>query len=398
VTKLRLLLAVGHAEMHRFIAQSYGVEISDIAESAEELYELLNYSKADTLVLSRYLVGSENPQILIDRIKALRSELRIIYLYGVEDSNTKLFLKYLEGKNIIDYHVGEHVSSLDLNRLLFNNKKQKRTITNGFIKTNAKTLWVKELDKAVISIYSNCSNGKSHLAWNLSTAFARRGYKTTLLNLDRGYSANLYFGIEEIYFDLLEYLIKQGEHQHILDQCYKKGNLSVVTGNLGSDSLITSEDFLKLLYFTRSKSDILIIDTYTGLNDVTFQAINNSNIDLLIFDNDLMHFHMNKLMIEKLGGHFIAEKTYAIMNNCSSGSESYHYIYKQISRLNIKFKGLLPLSTCGNLGCDLMHTGKTPYETVKNSSFSMDLNNILSALNARNRKGTPNYIMNREEA
>jgi hypothetical protein len=398
VNKLRLLLAVGHAEMHRFIAQSYGVDISDVAESAEELCELLNYSKADTIVLSKYLTGSENPRVLVDRIKAARPEIRIIYLYGLEDDDTELFLRYLESKSIVDYHVGEHVSSLDLNRLLFSDKKQKRNIINDLIKNKSKTFWVKELDTAVINIYSNCSNGKSLFAWNLSTALAQRGYKTTLLNLDRGYSANLYFGIEDIYFDLLDYLIKQGEHRYILDHCYKKGNLCVVSGSLGSESTITEEDFLKFLYFARSKSDILIIDTYTGLNDATFQAINNSNIDFLIFDSDLMHFHMNKLMIEKLGCHFIAEKTYAVINNCSLGSESYHYIYKQINRLNLKFKGIMPLSTCGNLGCDMMFTGKTPYEAAKNSSFGMDINNILSALNARNGKGISKYFIRKEEA
>ena len=384
--------------MHRFIAQNYQVDISDVAESAEELYELLNYSKADTLVLSKYLIGYENPRILIERIKTTRPELRIIYLYGDEDSDTELFIKYLESKNIIDYHVGNNVSSIDLNRLLFRNREEKRTVIKNLFKKNIKTLWVKELDTAVISIYSNCSNGKSHLAWNLSTAFAHRGYKTALFNIDRGYSANLYFGIEDIYFDLLDYLIEQGEHKNILDSCFKKGNLHVISGNLGNDNIISTEDFLKLFYFIRSKCDILIIDTYTGLKDTTTLAINNSNIDFLVFDSDLMHFHMNKLMIEKLGSTLIEEKTYAIINDCSSTSGSYNYIYKQINKLNTKFKGVLPLSTCGSLGCDLMYTGKTPYEADLKSSFSLDINNILSAINARNRRDTSKYIFSKEEA
>lgn len=393
--KLKLLLAINHMEINRFIAQIINIDISDIAENTEELFEFLNYSKADTLVLSRYLKGTENPRILIEQIKEVRPELRIIYLYGMEDKGTSLFVKYLESKNIIDYHIGDNVSSEDLNRLLFRNKVKSRVPIRSFFKNNTKTLWIKELDTAVINIYSNCSNGKSNLAWNLSTAFADRGYNTTLINLDRGYSANLFFGIEDIYFDLLDYLIEQGEYKSIFDSCYKKGNLHVISGSLGKDKPISTEDFLKIFYFARSKSDILIIDTYTGLNDITLQAINNSNIDFLVFDSDLMHFHMNKLMIEKLGSTFIEEKTYAIINNCYSGSESYKYIYKEISRLNIKFKDVLPLSTCGSLGCELMNTGKTPYKNDKNSIFSMDIDRILNSINARNRRGISKHFLNR---
>mgnify|MGYP001788014200 CR=1 FL=1 len=381
---MKLLLAINQSEINRFIAQSINVDISDAAENADELFEFLNYSKADTLVLSRYLKGTENPRVLIEQIKAIRPELRIIYLYGMVDSDAALFVKFLESKNITDYHIGDNVSSKDLNRLLFRNKEEKQITLKSFFKSNTKTLWVKELDTAVINIYSNCSNGKSNLAWNLSTAFADRGYKTTLINLDRGSSANLYFGIEDIYFDLLDYLIEQGDYKSIFDNCYKKGNLRVISGNLGNDKLISTEDFLKIFYFARSKSDILIIDTYTGLNDITLQAINNSNIDFLVFDSDLMHFHMNKIMIEKLGSTFIEEKTYAIINNCHPSSQAYKYIYKEINRLDIKFKGVLPLSTSGSLSCDLMNSGKTPYKARKNSGFSADINRILGALNARN--------------
>jgi MinD-like ATPase involved in chromosome partitioning or flagellar assembly len=393
---VKLLLAINHAEINRFIAQNKNVDISDIVDNVEELYEYMNYTKADTLILSKYLKGAESPRILIEHIRTIRPEIRIIYLYGIEDSDTESFVKYLESKNIVDYHIGGNVSSEDLSRLLFRNREQNGIGIKGLFKSNTKTLWVKELDTAVINIYSNCSNGKSHLAWNLSTAFANRGYKTTLINIDCGYSANLYFGIEDIYYDLLDYLIEHGEYKSILENCFKKGNLHVISGNLGSDKMISTEDFLKIFYFVRSKSDILIIDTYTGLNDITLQAINNSNIDLLIFDSNIMHFNMNKQIIEKLGSNFIEEKTYAIINNCNTGSESYKYIYKEISKLNIKFKKVLPLSDCGSLGCDLMNTGKTPYEVAKNNSFSKDINRILDTMNARSNKGISNYIFNRE--
>jgi MinD-like ATPase involved in chromosome partitioning or flagellar assembly len=385
VDELRLLLAVDHTEIQKFIGQEHNVDISEVAKSEQELYEILNDSKADTLILSKYLKGSENPKLLVEYIITTKPALRIVYLYGKPDTETEAFIKYLISKRVTDYHVGTNVSSLELRRLLFGGKEHVKTGISDLFKRRGKTLWFKELDTAVITIYSNASNGKSHLAWNMATAFEKNGYKTTLINIDRGYSANIYFGIENIYFDLLEYLIAKGEHQKILDNCYRKGELRIVAGRLGNEETVCNEDFLKLLYFARSKSDIVVIDTYTGLLDTTFQAINSSNIDFLVFDSDLMHFHMNKLMLEKLGSIFIENKTFAIINNCNTGSEAYKYIYKQISKLNYKFKDILPLSSCGSMGCDLMHTGNTPYETAKNNSnFRLDIENILGAINTRN--------------
>lgn len=386
---MNLILAVNHVEMHRFIAQNYKVNISGIAESAEELFELLTYVKADALIISRHICNEKSHKQFLEQIIALRKDLRIIYLYGERDKDTDEFLRFLESHGIVDYHVGLSVTSIELDMLLFGRKiSQKEAFLKQLFKRSDRTIPVKELDSAVFTIYSNSSNGKSHLAWNLAVEFSVRGYKTTLINMDRGSSANIYFGIPDIYYDLLDYMIAEDNYRSLIDNCYKKDNLSVVTGHLGDETPIKAADFLKLFYFARSKSDIVIIDTWTGLNEVTLQAINNSNIDFFIFDSDLMHFHMNKLMLQKLGNAFIPEKTYAIINNCSSISESYKYIYKQINKLDVKFKGVLPLNSCGSLGCDLMHTGRTPYNTVNafSNSFRNDMNNILKAVNARQGK------------
>lgn len=387
---MRLLLAINHAEIHRFIAQNYTFEISGIAESLDELYEILTYIKADTLIVSKYICSNNNKRQLIEHITALRNDLRVVYLYGERDEDTDDYLRFLESKGIVDYYVGTNINSGDLDRLLFGkNLSRGERILKSFTKRPKQTIWIKELDSAVITIYSNCSNGKSHLAWNLANELAESGYKTTLISLDRGNSANIYFGIPEIYYDLLNYIIEEERHKAIIDSCYKKGVLNIITGKLGSEIPIRHIDFLKLFYFARSKSNIVIIDTWTGLNEITLQAINNSNIDFLIFDSNLMHFHMNKLMIEQLGSDFIAEKTYAIINNCSPISESYKYIYKQINKLDLGFKGVMPLSSCGTLGCDLMHTGRTPYNTSSNFniSFKNDMDHILNALNIKRRKG-----------
>lgn len=392
---MNLILAVNHVELHRFIAQSYKVNISGIAESAEELFELLTYIKADTIIISRHICRDNNHKQFLEQITALRKDLRVIYLYGERDKDTDEFLRFLECIGIVDYHVGLSVTSVELDKLLFGQKiGQGEVFLRQLFRRPDRTLWVKELDSAVITVYSNSSNGKSHLAWNLAVELSSRGYKTTLINMDRGSSANMYFGIPEIYYDLLDYMIAEDNYRSLIDNCFRKGNLNVVTGHLGSETPIKAMDFLKLFYFARSKSNIVIIDTWTGLNEVTLQAINNSNIDFFVFDSDLMHFHMNKLMLQQLGSAFIPEKTYAIINNCNSISESYKYVYKQIKKLNVKFKGVMPLNSCGSLGCDLMYTGRTPYNTVNdfNKSFRNDMNNILKAVNAREGKNKKEQI------
>lgn len=383
---MRLLLAISHMEIQKYFSQDNRLEIAASAENADELFEMLSFVNADAIILSRHLKGSSSNRQIIDQIRSQRKDLRVVYLYGDKDADTENFIRYLESQGIYQYFVGDSISTEDLNRLIFGVTEKRKRFFREFIKIKSEPLRVKELDQAVITVFSNSSNGKSHFVWNLATALGDRGYMTTLINVDRGYSANLYFGIEEIYFDLLDYLITQGSHHSILENCCTKGNVRIISGKLGEEEPIETADFMKLLHFARANSDIVIIDTYTGLNETTLQAINNSNIDFMIFDSDLMHFHMNKLMLDKLGSDFIGNKTIAVINNCNAASQGYKYIYKQISKLSTGFKTVLPLSSCGSLGCDLMYTDKTPYSVGRNQRNSLydDINGILQYIHARN--------------
>ncbi len=388
---MKLLLALGHERLQQFIAQNYLIQVTEIVNNVEELQTALEYSKAEVLLISKYLSGNKNAYELINHVIVKRPDLRIIFFYGEDDQKAQEFARFLEGKGIYDYYIGSDIRDDILKNLLF--KK------NGILGTEIKslfrrprTVWVKELDNAVMTIYSNSSNGKSHLAWNLATALGELGYHITLLNVDRGYSANLFFKIQEVYHDLLDYSVSYGEFKGIMDNCYSKGNVKVISGRLGKDGMMDRDAFTKLLHYVRSQSDIVLIDTYTGINPITLQALDTSNIDFLVFDGDLMHFHMNKILLENLGSHFIEKKTYAVINNCSAGHEAYQYIYKQITQLNHSFKDILPISSCGGLSNSLMHTGKTPYEALKRSkdSFSLDMKNLLQAINVR--KAGDNFI------
>jgi MinD-like ATPase involved in chromosome partitioning or flagellar assembly len=340
------------------------------------------------LALSRYLKGNRDSYELINGIIAKRPDLRIIFFYGAQDSFALAFVRFLEGKGIYDYYIGSDVRGDLLKGLLFKRNTALGEEIKVFFK-RPKTIWLKELDHAVMAIYSNSSNGKSHMAWNLATALGELGYKTTLLNVDRGYSANLFFKIPEVYQDLLDYTLTYGEFKGLLESCYSKGTMKVISGRLGKEPLMNREAFAKLLQHVRAQSDIVLIDTYTGIHPVTLQAMDSSTIDFVVFDGDLMRFHMNKLMLENLESPFIENKTYAVINNCSVGSEAYRYIYRQIMGLDHQFKDILSLGSCGSLSNSLMHTGKTPYEALKRTkdSFSTDVGKLLQAINARNTRG-----------
>lgn len=395
---MRLLLAADHIEMQKFIEMDNRIESTEVINRLQELYTTLQHTRADVLVLSRYLAGCEKHKEVIHHIRETRPDIRIIYLYGREDKDMSSFLDYLLSMNIIDYHIGSNITSLELNRLLFHDVEKSKGYISHLLKSSPKTRLVRELDTAVITIYSNAASGKSHFSWNLATAVEKRGYRTTLINLDRGYSANIYFGIEDIYDDLLDYFAEQGEYQEVLDNCFRRGSLRVITGKLGKKESLCKENFLKLLLFARANSDIVIIDTYTGPSETTIQAIHHSTIDFLIFDCDLMHFHFNKQMLDQFGSMFIESKTFAIINNCNTGSESYKDIYKRIKGMRMKFKDVLPLSSCGSLGCDLMSTGKAPYEVVKsNSSYYLDMLNILSGIKINSNRSWIKGIFRRGE-
>lgn len=384
---MRIILAVGHLEMQRYFARDCRAEVTAIVDSGEELIDMLAYVKGDVIVLSKTLKYNGTSMQLVELISEMRKDIKIVYLYGEEDGSTKSFINFLHSKSIYHYHLGANISSVDLNRLIFGEiEPQKKSIWSLW-KPNNHTMPVRELDSAVITLYSNSSNGKSHTAWNLAYAFGERGYRTTLINLDRGYSANILFGIEDIYHDLLDYMVSKNDYQGILESCFRTGNISVIAGRLGSEERLNSLAFQKLLYIAKAKSDIVILDTLTGIDELTMEAIKSSSIDFLIFDCDLMHFHMNKLMLEKMKGLFIPEKTIAVINNCPAFQESYKFIYRELQGMNLHFKDILPLSSCGSLSCDLMYTNKSPYTTIndKSSSYCADMNTLLQRIHARDK-------------
>lgn len=246
---------------------------------------------------------------------------------------------------------------------------------------------IKEMGKAYISIYSACSTGKSHTAWNLSYCLGERNYKTTVINLDYGYSANVLFGIDEIYYNALKTITEKNLYKEILEYAWQKGNVSVIARGLGDTEEISIDNYKKIMSYVRTKQDVVIADCRAGYSELLEEVVRDTNIDLMIFDMDLTHFQLNKQLIERLGDLFLPEKTIAVINNCDINTNTYKYVYGKILEISKDFKDIMPISSCGFLSCELMDTGKTPYEEALKKEeykrFVLDMDNLLSVINAR---------------
>jgi MinD-like ATPase involved in chromosome partitioning or flagellar assembly len=177
-------------------------------------------------------------------------------------------------------------------------------------------------------------------------------------------------------------------------------NLNIITGKLGDEKEIGDDDFMKLLYNIRTKSDITIIDTRTGLSALTRESIKNSTYDLLVFDSDIMHFHMNMSMLEELKDDFVPEKTIAVINNTNVKSQSYKFIYNELISTGISFKDIASISSCGFLSSEVMHTGLSPYHAAeeRNKDFRNDIDSLLEKLGSRpGRYGLAGRLFRKQE-
>lgn len=422
---MRLLSALNYKDIEEYMSYLPEIEAMDIAKDKKELLDMISSSGCDLVLVSKELPGSEEMEYLIEVLVSNKLKTyRIVFIYGEYDAICDDFIRLLINYGIYDFYVGTEITSRDIDRLIFrpvgrntaygyyksrfdneqyfnhkeHNHKHGTHFLNAALLANSciKPLIKRKsneripFEKLIISIISNQATGKSHTAWNLGCCLSKHGYAASLLNIDRGYSANLFFDIDEVYYDLLDFTISNTRHKDILDNCCKKRNLSIITGKLGDEKEIGCDDFLKLLYSIRTKSDITIIDTRTGLSNLTRESIKNSTYDLLVFDSDIMHFHMNMNMLEELKDDFVPEKTIAVINNTNVKSPSHKFIYNELINTGIPFKDIAAISGCGILSSEMMHTGMSPYQAAEegNQAFAEDMDNLLEKLSSgygRNR-------------
>ncbi|MHB1393965.1 MAG: hypothetical protein ACYCYE_13000 [Clostridia bacterium] len=430
---MRLLSAINYEDIEEYLNYLPGIAAVDIVKDKKSLIDAAGSFQYDLVLLSKELIGSEEMGHLVELLSSGEFKmLRVVFIYGEYDNTCDDFIRLLISHGIYDFYVGEEISSRDIERLIFRpagkemafgylqshfdneryfnykdyNAKKSSSFFNGSLLFNSgfKTLFKTNnykranVEKLIISIVSNQATGKSHTAWNLGYCLSKRGYTTSLFNIDRGYSANLFFDIDDIYYDLLDFTLQNNMHKDILDNCCKRKNLSIITGKLGDEKEIGCDDFTKLLYNIRTKSDVTIVDTRTGLSALTRLSIKSSIYDLLIFDCDIMRYHMNMNMLEELKDDFIPEKTIAVINNTNVKSSSHKFIYNELISSGIQFKDIAFISSCDYLGCEVMHTGIAPYQAAgeEYKGFIRDMDGLMEKLCTRqNKKGFSTGIFGR---
>lgn len=410
---MRLLSAINYEGIEDYLRYLPEIEVFDSVKNKKALMDKAVTNCYDLVLISMELPGSEKMETLIELL--LTEELkghRIVFIYGEYDDTCDDFIRFLLGHGVYDFYVGEEITSREIERLIFRpagkeaaleyfkscydknrclrHKELTQNQSRGFFNaaselTKANSYKRVPFEKAIIAIISNQATGKSHTAWNMSCCFSKRGYSTSLINIDRGYSSNLFFDIDEIYYDLLNFTLHNNKHKDILDSCFRRKNLSIITGKLGDDKELSCDDFLKLLYGIRTKSDITIIDTRTGLSALTRICVKSSTYDLMIFDCDIMHFHMNMKMIEELKDDFAPEKTVAVINNTNIKSSGHKYIYNELVKSGIPFKDIAFICSCGSLSYEVMHTGISPYQAAGEEfkDFVHDIDHLMDKLCGR---------------
>lgn len=248
---------------------------------------------------------------------------------------------------------------------------------------------IEVIDTATIAVVSSCSNGKSFITWNIAHGFASRGYNTSVINLDKGYSANIYYSIDKEEESALKHVSKVKNFNKILDKAYYVNeNLRIFTSELCSEEELNNEEFLKILNLVQADSQITIIDCKSEINDLVKSAISYSSSILFIFDNDNMHYNLNERMLKKINGIFNPQKTIVVLNNMFyEGSELKNTI-RFIKDMKLNFKDIVTIKNCGAAATDMMFTNTCPYISSKDEKFKNDMDELMNSLKSKGKKKT----------
>ncbi|MEG2983589.1 MAG: hypothetical protein RR835_02735 [Peptostreptococcaceae bacterium] len=241
------------------------------------------------------------------------------------------------------------------------------------------------LKNSCITIISNATTGKSFLTWNMAHCFSQNEYLTTVINLDRGYSANSYFGIDESLDSALEGIEEEKDFKSVFEKAYLvEPNLRVVTNKICSDKEVPKDNILKLISSSGASSDVTIIDTKSKVDETLKMIINYSNIVIIVFDLDYMHYKLNLQMLEELKEDLNLDKTIAVINNTFDGCKEKDKIYKFIKEL--KFKDIITVRNAGSEAYDTIYTQTCPYFTLEDKNFKDDIDTLMETLSAKSNE------------
>lgn len=244
---------------------------------------------------------------------------------------------------------------------------------------------VEVVNNSTIVIVSGCTTGKSFLTWNLAYAFSERKYKTSVVNLDKHYSANMYFGIEDEYA-ALKNINNIKDFNGILEKSYYiNDELRIITDEICSEQEVDNDKFLKLLNLVQSDSDITIIDCKSNVDENMKIALSYASSVLVVCDTDKMHYKENLNMLDKIKDVLNTNKTILVINNIFNESDI------NFIEIGKNFKDIVTISNCGADATNMMSSNTCPYIS-SNDKFKSDFENLLSSLQARKSKKKKSFL------
>lgn len=396
----KVFLALGNKKLEDNIKSFSGIEIIDSEANLDNLKELIKYvDNIEFLVINRLLDNGTEKLLDISRI-AQKKNIRIVLLMDDMSSfEEKCFMSSLISLGVYAFILITDINEKEFKDIINNYPQQfnfeilsepKVIQKEKIIEKKVQIEKIREIeimDNSVISFFSSAPTGKSFLSWNLAHALSERGYETALINVDKGYSANSFFNIDE---DELEV-----ECNPILKEFVLKENLKVYTGPILSEEKISNDEFNELLNSLRINNDIVIVDTHSDVDENTLIALKYSTINVFIFDLDNMHNQFNLNLIDKLNGYINFKKTIAVINNVYKGSKELEYIKEFINKISKDFKDVIIIENSGAKTFDYIHTNTCNYIEDKDK-FGGDFEKLLNALKAkRKRKGIIEKIFKR---
>lgn len=103
---MNVILAVNDKSIEKFIASHKEINVLTSLRKREQIIDRVIELNPHTLVLSKYLSGKLDLREIITRLRELKPNLKIVFLYGSTDSEYRLFTDFLIRNNVYNFIVG----------------------------------------------------------------------------------------------------------------------------------------------------------------------------------------------------------------------------------------------------------------------------------------------------
>lgn len=103
---MNVILATGNRSVDRFAAGLKEVTVLTTLQRREQVIDRALQLNPHVLLLANSLNGRMEFRDIIGRLRSLKPGIRIVFLYGAEDQETRLFLDFLVRHGVYDFVVG----------------------------------------------------------------------------------------------------------------------------------------------------------------------------------------------------------------------------------------------------------------------------------------------------